>query len=988
MSYHGEKLIKQIKDKVDSNNLELIYYEFQYIEDSNNIEKSIDVICSLINIVGNYLISSEKQDSPEHFAVFDTFCCLDFMSKFLELSTYEYYKINLQIIKTLSFLLINIKNKPSLYYLFSNNILNKIISKDYSKFDDEFLSYYVNFLKSLSLLLDETSIQLFYIEKNNSFPLVENILKYYNHKDSMIRNVVRNTVMNILRVKNAKIEEHFSRLPSVLYFVRIVLHLRDICFEIKDEIKNKNNKQISYLFDDLFDEIIYIDDLLNLKKEKINYILMNCLFNFFILPVLCGSICNENKKITKEFAVFLLIFLFVNMKNEIFKNCLYSILFLDQISSNIENLLKLDMDINDFFINNININQEKTKNDNIKSETNNNGVSFFQFFSEHYSYYFLFTIIEKDNIIFTKYGKLYPELKEIMENGNELSDNINYGENSKNFTFKEKIIKLKLLINRYLDNEQLNNMKNYHEYLSKGTGLLIGDIIKENIKKKEKEALIYEKCFMFYIKDLFHFLSGNNNNIILKNNIIKENIFNFLNIQKEDTLLLFNILLFVVQNKEVNISKILLKLGNLVNIFDNSQLYINKIKNIDLNNSINDENDIDHKISFNKNIFTFNNYYFSLANINTNIYKNINLSESLSNLLNIETPFLPITYQVIYQNIINLTLDENYICHVDISEKFIKNIESKYKSVLFFIYSLYKNETKNRENCYDILYNQWQVYKDLNNKSLLRLIKKNVISSLDILSISNIDINSDWYDGFEIFINTNLNKNNNDKDMFLKNRKENVCFDTNILVFMLIYDLKRIFKQIKNISDSNNNNNNNIIEKLIKTKFPLDYSSYDFQIGKKIDIDSIEPSKLYKEQVLYKIIDTQKNKEKRFMKCEIFFYRSILYFGIRNKDDTNHVLIFKKIDIKFIEANKDLNNKANGGGENCVQLKVDDGNNEFIIIKFDNRNKKKEFKDLINEKIMTSSNDERLLFSQYFEGLVAQYKSDKESNNNKEEEDF
>ena len=175
---------------------------------------------------------------------------------------------------------------------------------------------------------------------------------------------------------------------------------------------------------------------------------------------------------------------------------------------------------------------------------------------------------------------------------------------------------------------------------------------------------------------------------------------------------------------------------------------------------------------------------------------------------------------------------------------------------------------------------------------------------------------------------------------------------------------------------------------MIKTKFPLDYSSYDFQIGKKIDIDSIEPSKLYKEQVLYKIIDTQKNKEKGFMKCEIFFYRSILYFGIRNKDDTNHVLIFKKIDIKFIEANKDLNNKANGGGENCVQLKVDDGNNEFIIIKFDNRNKKKEFKDLINEKIMTSSNDERLLFSQYFEGLVAQYKSDKESNNNKEEEDF
>lgn len=268
MSLHGVKLIKQIKDEINSDNLEKIYNEFNYIQESGGIKNSEDIICQLINIVGNYLVSAEKQNRPEDYAIFDTFCCFDFMSKFLHLSSYDSYLIDLQLIKSLSFLLINIKNKPSLYYLCSNNLLNKIISKDYSKYDDEFLSYYVNFLKSLSLLLDETSIQLFYLEKNNSFPLVENILKFYNHKDSMIRNVVRNTVMNILNVKNDKIEQHFSKLPSVLYFVKIVLRLRDICFQIKEHINNKNNKQISYLFDDLYDEIIYVDDLLNLKKGK------------------------------------------------------------------------------------------------------------------------------------------------------------------------------------------------------------------------------------------------------------------------------------------------------------------------------------------------------------------------------------------------------------------------------------------------------------------------------------------------------------------------------------------------------------------------------------------------------------------------------------------------------------------------------------------------------------------------------------------------
>ena len=242
---------------------------------------------------------------------------------------------------------------------------------------------------------------------------------------------------------------------------------------------------------------------------------------------------------------------------------------------------------------------------------------------------------------------------------------------------------------------------------------------------------------------------------------------------------------------------------------------------------------------------------------------------------------------------------------------------------------------------------------------------------MEVLTITNIDPNSDLYDGFEIYINTNLNKNNNDSDIFLKRKKENVSFETNILIFMLIYDLRKIFKKSKN-NKNKDINEINIQQKLLKNKFPLDYSSYDFQVGTKYDIDSIEPSKLYKQQIQYKIIDTQKNKEKPFLKCEIFFYRSFLYFGLRNKDDNNKVLIFKKIDIKLIEANKDYNKNA---GENCVKLKVDDGNNEIIIIKFDNKMKRKDFKDLINEKIMTSSNDERLLFSQYFEGLISKYQN-------------
>ena len=585
MSLHGEKLIKAIKDNVSSINLELIRNEFQYIEDSGKIENSSDIICSLISIVGNYLVSAENQKIPEEFAIFDTFCFLDFMSEFLKLSSYDLYKIDLQLIKMLSFLLINIKNKPWLYYICSNNLLNKIISKDYSKYDDEFLSYYVNFLKSLSLLLDETSITLFYIEKNNSFPLIENILKLYNHKDSMIRNVVRNTVMNIFRVKNAKIEEYFSKLPSVLYFVKIINQIKDICFEIKEEIINQNTKKISYLFDDLYDEIIYIDDLLNLKLERINYILINCFFYFFIIPILCGSICDMNKKVSKSMALFILIFFFVNMKNEVFKNCLFSLLFLDELDQDMEQFLNLEKDLKDFFINNININNEQNQN-NI-----NNQISFSQFFSEHYTYYFLLTLIENNNIIYTKYGKNYPQLNEIMENGKGLSNELIY---EKKYSYDEKVKKLHEIIDKYLDKEDLINMKNYHEYLSKATGLLIGISNKENFNNKEKEDLISTNSFLCQLKTVFNAINNEKEKKLLVKNKIKKNLFDSINSQKEEILLLFNILIFVVQNKEINISKILLKLANLYNVFENNKFELKNFKNIDINNPINEINKLDY----------------------------------------------------------------------------------------------------------------------------------------------------------------------------------------------------------------------------------------------------------------------------------------------------------------------------------------------------------------------------------------------------------
>ncbi len=162
---------------------------FSYLEKYE--EQSREVIQYIIE----YLIYGDKNCS----AIFDIFCEFNFMNEFIYLANSNQRSINLQIIKSFSVLILNLTNTTTLYYIFSNNFINQIISNDYEKYDDDFLSYYVNFIKSLSLKIDTTTIQFFFHRQLNSFPLLQSALKLYNHNDPMIKNVVRNTILTILK---------------------------------------------------------------------------------------------------------------------------------------------------------------------------------------------------------------------------------------------------------------------------------------------------------------------------------------------------------------------------------------------------------------------------------------------------------------------------------------------------------------------------------------------------------------------------------------------------------------------------------------------------------------------------------------------------------------------------------------------------------------------------------------------------------------------
>ena len=85
------------------------------INDKGKHSKYKDDLKELIQLIIDYLIFGDKKKAQVYF---DNFCELDFMKEFIIASKSKTIEILLQIIKSMSALILTITNKASLFYIF------------------------------------------------------------------------------------------------------------------------------------------------------------------------------------------------------------------------------------------------------------------------------------------------------------------------------------------------------------------------------------------------------------------------------------------------------------------------------------------------------------------------------------------------------------------------------------------------------------------------------------------------------------------------------------------------------------------------------------------------------------------------------------------------------------------------------------------------------------------------------------------------------
>lgn len=75
-----------------------------------------------------------------------------------------------------------------------------MIAIELDETDDELLSMYVSFLKTLTLRLNIDTIQFFFDANNGTFPLLHKAIKLMKSSDAMVRTAARQIVVNICQL--------------------------------------------------------------------------------------------------------------------------------------------------------------------------------------------------------------------------------------------------------------------------------------------------------------------------------------------------------------------------------------------------------------------------------------------------------------------------------------------------------------------------------------------------------------------------------------------------------------------------------------------------------------------------------------------------------------------------------------------------------------------------------------------------------------------
>ncbi|RDX92605.1 Protein CLEC16A-like protein, partial [Mucuna pruriens] len=244
------------------------------------------------------LITYGDQHDPSFFEFFMEKQVVGEFVRILKLS--RTVSIPLQLLQTVSIMIQNLRSEHAIYYMFSNEHMNYLITYSFDFRNEELLSYYISFLRAISGKLNKNTISLLVKTRNDevvSFPLYVEAIRFAFHEENMVRTAVRAVTLNVYHVGDECVNRYITSAPHTDYFSNLVSFFRKQCMDLNrlvcETLKNPGPDSTSTIIsavDEIEDNLYYFSDVISAGIPDVGRLITDSILMLLIFPILLPSL--------------------------------------------------------------------------------------------------------------------------------------------------------------------------------------------------------------------------------------------------------------------------------------------------------------------------------------------------------------------------------------------------------------------------------------------------------------------------------------------------------------------------------------------------------------------------------------------------------------------------------------------------------------------------------------------------------------------------
>ncbi|RLN96422.1 hypothetical protein BBJ28_00002951 [Nothophytophthora sp. Chile5] len=296
-------------------------------------------IVELLRVLSEFLIYSDQHrvsveledqvdESPDVSpgSFFDYFGETNMLALLVELGgSAPSVAVQVQLLQTMSILVQNIATRTSLYFILSNNHVNRLLECPFAvDHNDDVRDWYVTLLKALSLRLNEETVQFFLDTQGEtaSFPLYARALRFGRCHETMVKVAVKTLTLNVLKVPDARVRRFILQHDDLNYFRDIVELANDLTLQLQGLLNawpvseddaaatSAETEKLEEAVDEYIDHCFYLQDLLDVNVPELCYKVGDLLFSRHVKRLLATSVVPDcappPQRVSTRLALYLL----------------------------------------------------------------------------------------------------------------------------------------------------------------------------------------------------------------------------------------------------------------------------------------------------------------------------------------------------------------------------------------------------------------------------------------------------------------------------------------------------------------------------------------------------------------------------------------------------------------------------------------------------------------------------------------------------------